>query len=80
MVLNGIDWELEYGKPINDMSDGEYKMAVLSKLSQITGSMKRYNETCDTVGKHTLYWRIVLFIASPVIVGTIGWIISRVLK
>ncbi len=83
--MSQLNWEQEYGKPPSEMDDGEFRMAVLSKLAQLTGCMSnfttnsdRFEKTCNTVNKHSLYWQMFLWIFTPFALAGLGILIKLV--
>ena len=39
-MTNGIDWELRFGKPVNEMDEGEWRMAQVTIFNEFTKGLK----------------------------------------
>jgi len=44
MAGNGINWELRFGKPVNEMDEGEWRMAQVTIFNELTKGQKANTE------------------------------------
>ena len=77
------DFEQIYGKPVDKMDEGEYKVVVLGLLHGLAQRLDKMNgnvaDTMDCVSRHKTYFRIVAAISCGIIFPLMVWLIIRAL-
>jgi hypothetical protein len=57
-MANGINWELRFGKPVNEMDEGEWRMAQVTIFNELTKGQKTNCEEHKRYDKS--FWLCVL--------------------
>jgi hypothetical protein len=72
MAGNGINWELRFGKPANEMDEGEWRMAQVTIFNELCKNQKVNSE--DHKRFDRAFWLCVLGIPGAftaiIIIGT----------
>jgi len=72
------DFEEIYGKPVDEMTDGEFKVAVLGFLHGIDKRLIELNGKTKCIPRHQTYFKIMGIVSSVVFAGVIGYLIKMV--
>lgn len=65
MSDNGIDFEKRFGKTIKDMDEGEWRMALVSILSEVCAKVKPVPKL------EKMFYTVV--VVTPFLLGWLGW-------
>jgi len=77
--MNG-KFEQKYGLAWKDMDHDARMLAIMSEIFDLREDMQPLRDLCKRVDRHEIYWKICVFVISPIFITTIGWIIAQVLK
>ena len=70
----------KYGATWADLDNDNKMMVICSEIFDLREEMREFKDTCEIVKKHVLYWKIALFIVSPIWLATIAVLIGNMLK
>ena len=70
----------KYGQAWAELNDDMKMMSIMSEIFDLREEMREFKDTCETVRKHVLYWRIALFVVTPIMLAIVTWMVSSILR
>ena len=78
MPPNDFDWEKKYGKNPSEMAEGEFKMAVLSQLYELSEDFQCIKVRVQPIARHEMMFKILCWGALPFF-SFLGWLVIKVM-
>jgi len=74
------DFSEIYGKPADEMTEGEFKIAVIGFLHGIDEHLKELNGRTKCIPRHEWYFKIIGIISGTGLTAFIGWLVYNLLR